>query len=62
MVYAFTLTFLHHFYLTLLQWLQFGSFLDFVIKTFATTGISLLLIVMVELLFPRRQKYRTNTA
>ncbi len=62
MVYAFTLTFLHHFYLTLLQWLQFGSFLDFVIKTFATTGISLLLIVMVELLFPRRQKFRTNTA
>ncbi len=62
MVYAVTLTFLHHFYLTLLQWLQFGSLLDFAIKTLATTGISLLLIVMVELLFPRRQKFRTNTA
>jgi len=62
MVYAFILTFLHHLYLTLLQWLQFGSFLDFIIKTGATTGISMLLIITVELLFPRRLKYRTNTA
>ncbi len=62
MVYAFILTFLHHLYLTLLQWLQFGSFLDFIIKTGATTAISILLIITVELLFPRRLKYRTNTA
>jgi hypothetical protein len=62
MVYAFILTFLHHLYLTLLQWLQFGSFLDFIIKTGATTAISMLLIITVELLFPRRLKYRTNTA
>lgn len=63
MVYAFILTLLHHTYLVLLQWLDlFGSILDFIIKVGATTAISMLLIVTVELLFPRRLKYRTNTA
>ena len=61
-VYVFVLTLLHHTYLTLLEWLQFGSFLDFLIKVVATTGISMLLIFTVELLFPRKLKYRTNTA
>ena len=62
MVYAFILTFLHHVYLTMLEWLQFGSFITFLIKIGATTAISMLLIFTVELLFPRRLKYRTNTA
>ena len=35
-----------------LEWLDFGSFLDFIIKVIATTGISMLLIFTVELLFP----------
>jgi hypothetical protein len=61
-VYAFTLTLLHHFYLTLLQWLQFGTFLQFIIKVGSTTAISMLLIFTTELLFPRKVKYRTNTA
>lgn len=61
-VYVFILTVLHHTYLTLLEWLQFGTFLDFVIKVLATTGISLLLIFTVELLFPRKLKFRTNVA
>lgn len=61
-VYVLVLTLMHHIYLTFLEWLQFGSFLDFVIKVFATTGISLLLIFTVELLFPRTVKFRTNTA
>ena len=61
-LYVFVLTLLHHTYLTLLEWLEFGTFLDFIIKVAATTGISLLLIFTVELLFPRRLKYRTNTA
>jgi hypothetical protein len=61
-VYVFVLTLMHHTYLTLLQWLQFGTFLDFLIKIVATTGISLLLIFTVELLFPRKLKFRTNTA
>lgn len=62
MVYAFILTLLHHTYLVMLEWLQFGSFLDFLVKVAATTAISMLLILTVELLFPRRLKYRTNTA
>jgi hypothetical protein len=61
-VYVFILTLLHHTYLTLLEWLQFGSFFDFIIKVLSTTGISLLLIFTVELLFPRKIKFRTNTA
>jgi hypothetical protein len=62
MVYVFILTLLHHGYMVFLEWLSFGSFLDFVIKVIATTGISMLLIFTVELLFPRRLKFRTNTA
>ncbi|HRX93182.1 MAG TPA: rod shape-determining protein MreD [Chitinophagaceae bacterium] len=62
MVYVVILTLLHHFYMILLEWLSFGTFLDFLIKVVATTGISLLMIFAVELLFPRRLKFRTNTA
>jgi len=62
LVYAFILTLLHHTFLTLLQWLQFGTFLGFLIKTVATTGISMALILVVEMLFPRSLRYRTNTA
>ena len=61
-VYVFILTILHHTYLTLLEWLQFGTFLDFIIKVLSTTAISLLLIFTVELLFPRKLKFRTNVA
>ena len=61
-VYALVLTFVHHLYLTLLEWLQFGTWLDFLIKVGATTAISMLLIFTVELLFPRKEKFRTNTA
>jgi hypothetical protein len=61
-VYVLILTVLHHTYLTLLEWLQFGTFLDFIIKVSSTTGISLLLIFTVELLFPRKVKFRTNVA
>jgi hypothetical protein len=61
-VYVFILTVLHHTYLTLHEWLQFGTFLDFIIKVLSTTGISLLLIFTVELLFPRKLKFRTNVA
>lgn len=61
-VYVFVLTLMHHTYLTLLQWLQFGSFLDFLIKIVVTTGISMLLIYTTELLFPRKLKFRTNVS
>lgn len=62
MVYVLVLTLLHHGYLTFLEWLSFGSFLQFLIKIVATTAISLLLVLTTELLFPRRMKFRTNTA
>ena len=62
LVYVLILTVFHHVYMTLLQWLQFGSFIDFLVKVVSTTGISMLLIITVELLFPRRLKFRTNTA
>jgi hypothetical protein len=61
-VYVLALSLLHHGYLLLLEWLEFGSFLDFLIKVISSTAISLLLIFTAEILFPRRLKYRTNTA
>ncbi len=61
-VYVVVLTLLHHTYMVFLEWLSTGNFLDFIIKVIATTGISLLLILTVELLFPRKLKFRTNTA
>lgn len=59
-IYILVLTLLHHGYLVFLEWLSFGSFLDFIIKVIGTTAISLLLIFTVEFLFPRQLKYRTN--
>jgi len=61
-IYVFVLTLLHHGYLLFLEWLSFGSFLDFLIRIVTTTGISMLLVLTAELLFPRRLKFRTNTA
>ncbi len=62
LVYVFVLTLLHHGYMVFLEWMSVGSFLDFIIKVIASTGISLLMILAVELLFPRKLKFRTNTA
>jgi hypothetical protein len=62
LIYIFTLTLFHHGYMVLLEWLSFGSFFHFLIKVIATTGISMLLIITTELLFPRRLKFRSNTA
>jgi rod shape-determining protein MreD len=59
--YVIILTLLHHTYLVLLEWLSFGDFLFFIGKVLGTTGISLLLILVTELLFFRKQKFRTNT-
>lgn len=59
-IYIFILTILHHGYLVFLEWMSFGSFVDFIIKLMGTTAISLLLIFTVEFLFPRQLKYRTN--
>jgi rod shape-determining protein MreD len=61
-LYIILLTFIHNFYLTLIEWLQFGNFMFFLQKTVSTTLISLLLIFITELLFFRKGKYRTNAA
>jgi hypothetical protein len=60
MVYALILTILHHTSLVILEWMEFGTFVSFIIKVLATTAISMLLIITVELLFPRKLKFRTN--
>ena len=61
-IYVLVLTLLHHGYMLFLEWLSFGSILDFLIRIVTTTGISMLLVFTTELLFPRRLKFRTNTA
>ncbi len=56
--YVFALTFIHHFYLVLLEWLEFGSFTYFLGKVIATTTMSVLLIFLVELIMNRRKLKR----
>ncbi len=60
--YAVVLTLLHNGYLIFLEWMDTGSFLFFLGKVTATTGVSLLLILVTELLVFRKEKFRTNTA
>jgi len=60
--YAIILTLVHNGYLVFLEWLHFGTFLYFIGKVLATTGVSLLLIFVTELLSFRKEKFRTNTA
>lgn len=54
------LSFIHHFYLVLIEWLQFGNFIYFIGKVLGTTAISLLLIFIAELLFTRIGRNRSN--
>ena len=61
-LYVALLTFIHHFLLVLIEWLQFGNFVYFIGKVAATTAISLLLIFITEMLFFRKAKFRTNKA
>ena len=56
--YLIILTLLHHFYLILLEWMQFGSFLYFIGKLVATTLVSLLLIMITDLFLNRKSKLR----
>lgn len=61
-VYILLLTFTHNACLTLLEWLQVGDFIFFIGKVAASTAISLVLIFITELLFPRQAKYKTNAS
>jgi len=58
--YAGILTFIHHTCLVLIEWLQFGDFLFFLGKVLGTTIISLLLILIAELLVPRKEASRSG--
>jgi hypothetical protein len=62
-IYILLLTFIHHTVLVYIEWMMnFGNFLYFITKVTATTGISLLLIFVTEMLFYRKARYRTNAA
>ena len=56
--YVVGLTLIHNFYLILLEWLQFGSFLYFIGKLLATTLVSLLMIIIADLLLSRNSRTR----
>jgi hypothetical protein len=61
-MYVSILTIIHHALLFLLEALQFAGILYFLGKTLLSVVISLFLILITELLFVRKQKFRTNTA
>ena len=61
LIYSGVLTFIHHGWLFLLEALEFGNIWYFLVKTLLSTAVSLLLIIITELLFVRKQKFRTNT-
>jgi hypothetical protein len=61
-MYVAVLTLMHHALLFLLEALQFAGLWYFLVKTLLSVAVSLLLILITELLFVRKQKFRTNTA
>jgi hypothetical protein len=61
MIYAGVLTLIHHGWLFMLEAASFANFWYFVVKTLLSTLISLLLIFVAEMLFYRKQKFKTNT-
>lgn len=62
MVYAGLLAFIHNAWVFLLEAWQFGNMWYFLTKTLLSTAITLVLILITELIFPRKQRFRTNTA
>ena len=60
-IFAGVLAFLHNAWLFLLEAWQFGDVWYFIIKTILSTAVSMLLIIITELIFIRKQKFRTNT-
>lgn len=60
--YVVILTFIHMALLVFIEWMEFGDFFFFIGKVTAATALSLVLIFIAEMLFPRKGKYRTNAA
>ncbi len=61
LIYTGILSLLHNGWLFFLEAWQFGDPWYFIFKTIFSTAISLLLILITELIFSRKQKFRTNT-
>jgi hypothetical protein len=61
-VYILVLTSLHHTWLVFLEWLEVGDILYFLGKVMGTLTVSLLLILITEMIFPRKARYRNNSA
>lgn len=59
--YVTILVFIHHTLLFFLQAMQTGGYFYFIIKSLLSTAITLALILLTELLFVRKQRFRTNT-
>ena len=60
-LYIALLTFIHHFYLVVIEWLQFGDFLYLLGKVMASTAMSLLLIAITEAILLRTGgEHKTN--
>lgn len=60
LIYAGILIIFHNVWLFLLEAWQFADGWYFFIKTISSTMISLLLVLITELLFSRKQKFKTN--
>lgn len=60
LIYVLVLSFLHNGWLVFLEWTQLGEVLLFFGKVLATTGVSIVLIMVTEVLFYRKQTFRTN--
>ncbi len=61
LIYAGVLSLLHNGWLFFLEAWQFGNAWYFFAKTFLSTAVSILLVLITELIFSRKQKFRTNT-
>lgn len=61
LIYAGVLSLFHNIWLFFLEAWQFGDMWYFLMKTILSTAISVLLILITELIFTRKQKFRTNT-
>ncbi len=53
--YVFILTLIHNGYLVFLEWMNFGTFLYFLGKVLATTGVSMLLIFVLKYCFSEKR-------
>lgn len=62
LVYVAILSFIHNAWLFLLEAWHFSDVWYFLVKTFFSTILSIVLIMVTEMIFSRSQKFRTNTA